>query len=257
MRILFIRHGESEGNVDPLQYQLKGDVSVGLTDTGWNQLIGTGEFLSSYYAKTGTNDWPTFFVSNYQRTKESFSGILHGIDGTFSGQPKVHQEARLIEQFFGAMGRKKFPDGIFDPTLAKELIKMAEHTYSVDKFTTRLLLGESRMDTYLRVRSMMEGTLMKKVELGEDDFVFVCHGQVIQEGVKVCADVDPFVKLANPGNGDVIEAIGDELGKMKITKIYDGKSKTPCHDPYIDHVKPFELSDLPPIPQHILDALDP
>ena len=45
MRILLVRHGESEGNVDEQAYITIGDSRIGLTEKGWEQAEGTGIFL--------------------------------------------------------------------------------------------------------------------------------------------------------------------------------------------------------------------
>lgn len=257
MRLLLVRHGQSEGNVDELEYLKKGDCKVGLTDLGWQQAIRAGEFLGNHYNDTSTNQWPYVFVSAYQRTKETLSGVFHGLDGTFTGDPDFHEDPRLIEAFYGAMGRKRNPIGIVDPALAQELRNLAQHTYAVDKFTTRTLFGESKMDTYMRVRSFFEGTLAKKVEAGEDDFLIVAHGIVIQEALRFWGDLQTTDKIGNPNNCDVIEIIGDEPGKCSITKIYNGELMTPVHEAPVSHLKTFGLADLPAVPQHILNAMNP
>lgn len=251
-----MRHGQSEGNLNELNYLQKGDSNVGLTDLGWEQTIRAGEFASLYYAKTGTDEWPEFFISPYQRTRESTSGFLHGLDGTFSGEPKFHEDPRLIEIFFGAMGRKRNPQGIVDPNLADELKNLAHHTYAVDRYATRTLYGESRMDVQTRLRSFYDGTLTKKIAAGQDDFFSAVHGVVIQENIRIWKGLHINDKIPNPHNGDIFEFEG-EPGACTITKIYDGEKMTPVHEPYVDNLKKHEFSDLPAVPQHIIDGMTP
>lgn len=253
MRLLLIRHGQSVGNVDYKKYVELGDCNVGLTDTGWEQAINAGEFLHSHFIKNDINEWPRIYVSSYLRPKQTLSGVLHGLDGTFDGEPNLHEDARLIEHFFGAATRLEHPEGIMDWRVAADLKRLGSHVYAKDKFMTRNLLGESRMDTYSRIRSFAEGTLtMRAHDFGEDIAVVVAHGAVIREFMRFYGDLTADAQLDVCNNCDVIEIIG-EPGNCTITKVYDGAAMEPRSELYVDHLKPFGLDDLPEIPDHILD----
>lgn len=257
MRLILIRHGQSVGNVDHKKYSELGDCNVGLTDTGWEQAINAGEFLHSHFVDNDIDDWPRIYVSSYLRPKQTLSGILHGLDGTFSGDPNLHEDARLIEHFFGAATRLQHPDGILDWRVAADLKRLGTHVYEKDKFMTRNLLGESRMDTYSRIRSFAEGTLtLRAHEFNEDIAVVVAHGAVIREFMRFYGDLTTDASIDVCNNCDVIEIIG-EPGACTITKVYDGALMQPANDLYIDHLKPFNIRDLPEIPDHILDKFEP
>lgn len=251
-----MRHGQSEGNVNDLNYIAKGDCNVGLTDLGWEQTIRAGEFANSHFPKIGLTDWPTIFISPYQRTRESTSGFLHGLGGLFPGEPEFHEDPKLIEMFFGATSRKRNPVGIMDPVLAGELANLSQHTYSVDRFMTRTLLGDSKMNTYMRVRSFLEGTIQKKVDEGQSEFFSVNHGVVLQENIRYWRALPIMEKMPDLNNADIIEFDG-EPGNCTITKVYDGALMQPVHQPLADHMHEQTFADLPSVPQHILDAMNP
>lgn len=257
MRLILIRHGQSVGNVDHKKYSELGDCNVGLTDLGWEQAINAGDFLHSHFIKNDIDEWPRLYVSSYLRPKQTLSGILHGLDGTFDGEPNLHEDARLIEHFFGAATRLAHPEEILDWRVAADLKRLGTHVYDKDKFMTRNLLGESKMDTYSRIRSFAEGTLtLRAHEFDEDIAVVVAHGAVIREFMRFYGDLTTDAEIITPHNCDVIE-INGEPGDCTITKVYDGEAMTPVNDLYIDHLKPFGLGDLPEIPDHILDKLEP
>ena len=119
MRILLVRHGESEGNVDEEAYTVKGDEGVALTDRGWRQGIGSGRFLKSIYE--GQDEWPTLYFSPYRRTQETLSAMLHGMGDVIPGkQPVLRGDSRLIEKSFGATNILNHPPDSVDRQFAEQ-----------------------------------------------------------------------------------------------------------------------------------------
>lgn len=251
-----MRHGQSEGNVDNIAYIQKGDCNVELTDLGWEQTIRAGEYAKTQFPAMGVTDWPVMFISPYMRTRQSTSGFLHGLDGIYPGEPEFHEDPRLIEMFFGATSRKRNPMGIMDPVLAGELKNLSQHTYAVDKFMTRTLLGDAKMDTYMRVRSFFEGTVQKKIDAGQDTFFSTNHGVVLQECVRYWKGLPITEAMPDFNNADIVEFKG-EPGDCTITKIYDGALMKAVNENVADHIQSRKFSDLPAIPQHILDGMNP
>lgn len=251
MRVLLIRHGQSEGNVDQKKYIEKGDQNVGLTDNGWRQAIAAGEFLKTHYADTQTRDWPYFFLSAYQRTHETLSGIMHGL-GThhFDGEPTIHHDPRLIEQFYGAVPHLVQPDGILNWKTAADFNKLSLVVRQRDDFTARPLFGESGKDVYLAVQSFMDSAMHRTDINGHDDMVIVCHGHVIREFIRAMGALPMTADIANPGNCDIIEARGN-LGHWSLNRIYDGQKMQPVHEPILKGNHKFGIADLPPVPVHL------
>ena len=250
MRILLIRHGQSRGNVDEAAYITEGDHKVGLCDLGWKQAIAAGGFLKSYFPKTDTVDWPTLYLSSYQRTQETLRGILHGIDGAIEGSPKIYEDPRLIEKFFGATNHINNPEGIVDPHFASEMTKLSKAVYAKDPFTARNLFGDSSKDALTTMKGFIDGTLSRDVSEGKHDFMFVMHGATIQAFLMSWAHLPMLAKskLKNPGNLDIISIEGTPKN-WKIRKIYDGQRMQPVNEAVVDHIKLLTVDTLPPIPE--------
>ncbi len=251
MRVLLIRHGESEGNVDSRKYINKGDQKIGLTDKGWGQAIAAGQFLKNHFTERKTTQWPYFFLSAYQRTHETLSGILHGLDGTaLDGEPIIHHDPRLIEQYYGAVEHLKESDGMVDWRTAAQFNRLSLHVRKNDPFTARGLFGESRKDTYLAVQSFMEGALRHADQAGHDDIAIVAHGHVIVEFIRAMGALPMTAAIANPENCDIIEARGN-LGNWRLERIYDGKAMQPVSEPILNGNYQFKAKDLPAVPAHL------
>lgn len=73
-KVVMIRHGQSEGNVDECLYSRKPDNSMQLTPLGWEQAIKAGKILKERVIATG--EPVHFIVSPYVRTVETFHGMV-------------------------------------------------------------------------------------------------------------------------------------------------------------------------------------
>lgn len=94
-RIILVRHGESEGNINPKAYNHTPDHEIRLTPIGKKQAIDAGLAI-----KRLVGDEPcAFYVSPYLRTKETAAGIMRGLSD--HQVIKIREEPRLREQEFG------------------------------------------------------------------------------------------------------------------------------------------------------------
>lgn len=252
MRILLVRHGESEGNVDARAYLEKGDSGVGLTEKGWHQAINTGKFLSGHYRETAPTDWPMIHVSTHKRTLETLSGILHGMNGTFKDEPKIYPQSFLVEKFFGAASALHFPDENIPKDFQDNMLRLSQKVYGNDSYTAKHLFGESTKDTRIVAKLFMDGTLRRDMAQGKNDFLIVCHGAVIQAIIMNTLHARPEDKdkIGNPGNGDIIEISGAPKN-LRVIKIWDGENAVPVHRNYRDGLPRFTTADLPPVPDFI------
>lgn len=253
MRILLIRHTRSKGNLNDAAY-LDGDHKVEITPLGWEQSFHTGKSLGLYYRKENTTKWPTVFISPYHRPKEAFSGILYGMGNAIPGKPKIYEDSRLSEKFFGATNHIHHPEGIIDPEFAEQMKILSRYVFEHDPFTTRNLFGDSTKDTVMAIKSFMDGTLKRDIDAGKDDFLFMVHGAVIQAFLMNWAHLpmDSKVDLENPGNGDIISIEGEFGEGWTIRKIHDGEKMKAVNEPVIDHIKPFSVEGLPPVPEEFI-----
>jgi broad specificity phosphatase PhoE len=253
MRVLLVRHGESEGNIDESRYIAVGDQHIDLTDNGWVQAHHTGLFLKDYYASLGLTEWPHIFLSPYTRTRQTFSGIVHGMSGFRDDLPKIREDSRLVEKFFGAASALEYlNDKDVPPEITKALQKLFRRVYQNDPFTTRGLFGDSFKDIVGNAKSFMDGTLDRDAKMGHDNFLIVTHGAVIQAFILawIHLRIEDKNKIGNPHNGDVIEIAGSSKN-WTVRRIYNGKDRTAVSEYWLENVKPFSAEDLPPFPTHL------
>lgn len=258
MRILLVRHGQSEGNANPLTYLEKGD-QVDLTSLGWRQGIAGGEFLENRYIQTGTTKWPTIYVSSLPRPKQTASAILVSLRKIFPGKPKLYEDPRLIEKFFGAASHLYHLHETLSPEerkIREVILELSKVTYAKDQFTAANLFGDSTKNVYVSVKSFIDGTFARDCKEGKDDFLIISHGAVMQAFLMAWAHIPVSAKgaLGNPNNCDVIEIIG-EPKNWKITKIYDGEEMKPVEIDILKDIRPFSFEDLPPVPPEYLPEL--
>ena len=95
-RIILIRHGESEGNVDESAYVNTADWQICLTDKGKRQAQEAGAKLKNLLSE---DDSIFFYVSPYKRTLQTLAEIQEYF-------PKdrvwgIREEPRIAEQQFG------------------------------------------------------------------------------------------------------------------------------------------------------------
>ncbi|KAE8660234.1 Phosphoglycerate mutase-like protein AT74H [Hibiscus syriacus] len=100
-RIIIVRHGESEGNLDTSAYSKTPDYKISLTEEGRAQARLAGSHLRDLISGNGSRpDWRVYFyVSPYERTRST----LREIGKSFSKKRVigVREECRIREQDFG------------------------------------------------------------------------------------------------------------------------------------------------------------
>lgn len=97
-RIIIIRHGQSNGNVDQTSFEDIPDHDIELTKIGIQQALAAGRRL-----KAIVKDEPLYmYYSPYKRTEQTMQYIIKGGKFDETDQIKVAiEDVRLIEQKFG------------------------------------------------------------------------------------------------------------------------------------------------------------
>ncbi|KAH7278034.1 hypothetical protein KP509_38G020700 [Ceratopteris richardii] len=151
-RIILIRHGQSEGNVDESAYTRIPDSQIALTETGWKQALRCGQAVREMIEKDGEDDWSVYFyVSPYKRTLQTLRGIGRAFDrNRIAG---VREEPRLREQDFGNF------------QIREKMLKQKEQRARYGRFFYRFPNGESAADVYDRLTGFRE-TLRADIDLG-------------------------------------------------------------------------------------------
>jgi broad specificity phosphatase PhoE len=187
-RIILIRHGESEGNIDRNTYAVKPDFKLLLTETGVQQAFEAGAKL-----KEITGEGPVmFYVSPMWRTRMTFEHIAKHYD---PGMVKWKEDPRLREQEWG-----HFRD-------LKANIQIDDERNKFGTFYYRIKDGESCADVYDRVSDFMH-SLYRDFE--KKDFprnvVLITHGMTLRLFLMRWFrwTIEEFETLRNPKNADII-----------------------------------------------------
>ena len=93
-RIILVRHGESEGNLDRSRYQNTQDFALKLTTAGVEQAKQAGVQIKELLE----NEKVYAYVSPFFRTRETFKYISESIDGNIT---KAIEDPRIREQDWG------------------------------------------------------------------------------------------------------------------------------------------------------------
>lgn len=99
-RIILVRHGQSEGNVDECVYTRVADPKIRLTQLGILEAEECGRKIREMIEKDGAEDWKVYFyVSPYKRSIETLRNLAKAFEK--SRIAGVREEPRLREQDFG------------------------------------------------------------------------------------------------------------------------------------------------------------
>ncbi len=242
--IIWIRHGESEGNENPEAYQ-EGDPKVALTDEGVRQGIRAGRFLGDYL---GDDVDDVLFVSGeFMRHRQTYGAIWKGMGQ--EGDPPARFDSRLNEQSFGVLPFMIGKDGEYE-SISAEYSKQVRNT---NPFSASALHGESARDASGHIKNFIDGTLKRDMEEGHKRIVIVTSGRVMQTALMnwfhLPSESIESGQLKNPNNCDIISISGSPKN-WEATKIYDGPSAQGCEIDYIEGIEPLSI---PPVPENIAD----
>ncbi|KAL7682198.1 putative phosphoglycerate/bisphosphoglycerate mutase, active, histidine phosphatase superfamily [Plasmopara halstedii] len=204
-RLILVRHGESEGNIDPSLYGRVPDNAMHLTELGYEQALAAGKSIKNIVG----NETMRFIVSPYVRTIETFSGILKAWG--FQGKSiPWSEEPRIREQDFG---------NFQEPMRIRECKAQRRRFGS---FFYRFPSGESPADVYDRVSSFLESLYRLFEKSSEENYVLVTHGVAIRVILTRYFKyrISEFEMLENFHNGELaVLEFNERLGKFMLKTI--------------------------------------
>ncbi|XP_043726226.1 phosphoglycerate mutase-like protein AT74H [Telopea speciosissima] len=201
-RIILVRHGQSEGNVDETAYTRVPDPKISLTEKGLKDAEECGQRIRKIIEGDGVDDWKVYFyVSPYKRSLDTLRSLGTAFEP--SRIAGVREEPRLREQDFG-----NFQD--------REKMRL-EKAYRVlyGRFFYRFPNGESAADVYDRITGFRE-TLRADIDIGRFqppgqrnpnmNLVIVSHGLTLRVFLMRWYKwtVEQFEGLTNFSNGGMI-----------------------------------------------------
>ncbi|HEX8515155.1 MAG TPA: histidine phosphatase family protein [Bacteroidia bacterium] len=199
-RIILIRHGESEGNVDRLVYKIKPDYALLLSDSGKEQAKNAGKELKKIIGGETSH----FYVSPFWRTRETFEYIATEFERDKIGWT---EEPRIREQEWGHL---RSPE-------EGNVIEKERDAYGT--FYYRIPDGESAADLYDRVSDFF-GSLHRDFEKEDfpDNAVIITHGMAIRLFLMRWFHwtIEEFEVIANPYNCEIVIMEKNENGKYGL-----------------------------------------
>ncbi|XVF10555.1 hypothetical protein REPUB_Repub07fG0192600 [Reevesia pubescens] len=201
-RIILVRHGQSEGNVDETVYTRVADPKIALTEKGKAEAEECGWRIREMIEKDGADDWKVYFyVSPYKRTLETLQHLGRAFERSrISG---MREEPRIREQDFGN----------FQDREKMRVDKALRLRYG--RFFYRFPDGESAADVYDRITGFRE-TLRADIDIGRFqppgqrspnmNLIIVSHGLALRVFLMRWYKwtVEQFERLNNVGNGNII-----------------------------------------------------
>mmetsp|Transcript_16208 Transcript_16208/g.36033 ORF Transcript_16208/g.36033 Transcript_16208/m.36033 type:complete len:346 (-) Transcript_16208:153-1190(-) len=195
-RIILVRHGESQGNIDDNAYVDTPDWKVSLTDRGHQQASAAGKQLKELIGDSGR---VFFYYSPYKRTTQTLENMSQHLDD--EQIVSVREEPRMSEQQFGNFQN------------VEQVLNCKEERHSFGRFYYRFPSGEAGLDVYSRVSSFIT-TLVRDCHqyshAGQDldtmNVVIVTHGLALRLFLMrwFQFSVEEFDNSTNPGNAQLI-----------------------------------------------------
>ncbi len=183
-RIILIRHGESEANVNRYLFSSKPDYTIELTPKGKQQAIESGIRLKELIGDESTY----FYVSPFWRARRTFEGIVSGFPRE---QFRYSEEPRLREQEWGYL------------RCHEDFDKICKEREDYGSFYYRIDGGEAGSDVYDRMNDLL-GSLYR--DFSRDNFptncVLVTHGITIRLFIMrfFHLTVEEFERMLSPDN---------------------------------------------------------
>ncbi len=187
-RIILIRHGQSEGNVDKGIYAQKPDYTLEITAEGVQQSLQAGVQLREIVKEESVY----FYVSPMWRTRGTFENIAKALD---RNKIDYREEPRIREQEWGHFVAPE-----------QNLVINSERD-SYGTFYYRIPDGESAADVFDRVSDFF-GTLFRDFTLDDypENTVIITHGMTLRIFLMrwFYWTVEEFEQYSNPYNCQIV-----------------------------------------------------
>lgn len=187
-RILLIRHGESEGNIDKGRYLTIPDYALNLTQKGIEQSLQAGREIQEIIGSESIH----VYLSPYFRTRQTFQHLKARIE---SNIVKAVEDPRIREQDWGHF---RHPD-------ENEEIMRQRDGFST--FYYRIPDGESGADVYDRVSTFLQ-TLYRDFDKQDyaQNTLAITHGITLRLFLMRWFhwSVEEFESLRNPHNCQIV-----------------------------------------------------
>jgi len=183
-KLIFIRHGQSEGNVNEEIYSRYPDSDIRLTKLGFEQARRAGEILKNQILSKGKDSKVHFIVSPYVRTMETFHGLVSAWC-----DPKefdnVEDEDERLKLWYGRLAKvgvtfnedPRIREQDFGNYQDKDTIEKAKRErFKFGIFYYRFPNGESASDVFDRMSTFLDSLWRIFSNHDSQNYVLVTHG---------------------------------------------------------------------------------
>ena len=199
-RIILIRHGESQANVDKYLFGSVPDYTIELTDFGREQAREAGKRLKELVQDESLY----FYVSPFWRARSTFEGVASALP---RNQFEYSEEPRLREQEWGYL------------RCNEDFDKICRERREYGTFYYRIPGGEAGSDVYDRMNDLL-GSLYR--DFSDKDYplncVLVTHGLTIRLFIMrfFHLTVEEFELMIAPKNCDLVILELQDDGHYKL-----------------------------------------
>ena len=200
-RIILIRHGESQANVDKYLFGRVPDYTIELTKKGHEQAREAGKRLKELVKEESIY----FYVSPFWRARSTFEEVASAFP---RAQFDYSEEPRLREQEWGYL------------RCDEEFDAICSERRNYGTFYYRIPGGEAGSDVYDRMNDLL-GSLYR--DFSDKDFpdncVLVTHGLTIRLFIMrfFHLSVEEFEQMTAPKNCDLVILELQENGHYRLT----------------------------------------
>lgn len=189
--IYFVRHGQSEANIDYDLLYLKADEDVELTERGKLDAIHAGHVMEGYL-KNMTPEDAIFLVSPYRRTRQTFERLAAVAGVNDPGKDyAIDIVEEIVEHKMNLVGHPE------------NFNKFKDYENSGWKPSSHMDVqydgGESLRDVKVRAELFLEDCKSTDWE----HIIVVSHGLFIKMALSLLDGIDPD-NIMHPNNGEVI-----------------------------------------------------
>jgi len=185
-RIILLRHGQSEGNVNRDVYKDKPDYSVRLTQLGRHQAHDVGKVLKELI---GNEEGVKFYTSPFWRARETTAKVKKWF--SYNQLRSVYEDPRLREQEWGHKTGQSYS------------IEYEKKRDAYSRFYWRFPDGESCADVFDRISDFLN-TLFRDFEKNDfpENVIIVNHGMSMRLFLMrwFHLTVEQFEVIKNPKN---------------------------------------------------------
>lgn len=201
-RIILVRHGQSEANVDKTIYSKIPDHEIKLTLLGEQEALAAGAEIAELIGQETVH----VYLSPFKRTRQTYGKISQSIQ---QNVVEIWEEPRIREQEFGHWN-------MID-NRAEVFAERAQY----GKFYFRLPGGESPADVYDRMSTFLE-SMHRAFERPDfpQNCLIVSHGAAIRVFMMrwFRLTVEEFLDLRNPFNCQLIVLEMNGKGTYEVTQ---------------------------------------